>query len=134
VVKSSFKQISLSKSKMGAPGWMRRIWEKVKKVGKRIGAGIRTAYNKAIKPLYNKVVKPLMPMIKPALVGAASAYAGPLAGAAAGAGLNIGESLLDGRKSDAIQYAKEGAAVLAPEALKAVSRKVKGEQGFGFKP
>jgi hypothetical protein len=112
---------------MAIPGWLRRTWDKVKKVGKRIGGGIRTVYNKVVKPLYNKVVKPLMPMIKPALIGAATAYAGPLAGAAAGAGLNIGESLLDGRKSEAVQYAREGAAVLGPEALKAAG------QRFGFK-
>jgi hypothetical protein len=104
---------------MAIPGGLRKFWSKVKKVGKRIGAGIRT--------VYNKVVKPLMPMIKPALVGAATAYGGPLAGAAAGAGLNIGESLLDGRKTDAIQYAREGAVVLGPEALKAAKSK------FGFK-
>jgi hypothetical protein len=114
---------------------MRKIWERVKKVGKRIGPGIRTVFNKVVKPVYGKVVKPLMPMIKPALVGAATAYAGPLAGAAAGAGLNIGESLLDGRKTDAIQYAKEGAAVLGPEALRFVKSKVSTPEnsGFGFK-
>jgi hypothetical protein len=112
---------------MAVPGKLRKIWERVKKFGKRIGAGIRTAYNKVVKPVYNKVVKPLMPVIKPALVGAATAYGGPLAGAAAGAGINIGESLLDGRRSDAAQYAKEGAAILGPEALRAAKTK------FGFK-
>jgi hypothetical protein len=102
---------------------MRKIWERIKTVGRRIGTGLKTAYN--------KVIKPLMPMIKPAVVGAATAYGGPLAGAAAGAGLNIGESLLDGRKADAVQYAREGAAVLGPEALKAVRNKA--ETAFGFK-
>jgi hypothetical protein len=112
---------------MAIPGFLRKPWNKVKKVGKRIGSGIRTVYNKVIKPVYSKVVKPLMPAIKPAVIGAATAYAGPLAGAAAGAGLNVGEALLDGRKSEAVQYAKEGAAVLGPEALKAAG------QRFGFK-
>jgi hypothetical protein len=99
-IHESFGSITSHKRDMGI-GW----WDKLKNGFKKIGSGLKKAYNKVIKPVFNAI----KPILKPAVTAIATKYGGANGGAIAEGALEGIDAAMNGKFGEAAAWGKQAA-------------------------
>jgi hypothetical protein len=79
------------------------FWDKLKNGFKKIGSGLKTVYNRVIKPVY----KAIAPIAKPAVAALAAKYGGPGGAALAEGAFTAVDAAMDGKFGAAADWGKK---------------------------